>query len=137
MNEPVWLQKVAILHLHDASVARFGGSEGLRDEGLLESALLRPVNRFSYEDGLDLADLAASYSFALVRNHAFVDGNKRIALLACGVFRDMNGCEFLASNADAYQAIMALAAGQIGELEFAAWLRQNCKIPVSGGRHRK
>lgn len=131
MNEPVWLQKPAILHLHDSSVARFGGSEGLRDEGLLESALLRPVNRFSYEDGLDLADLAASYSFALVRNHAFIDGNKRIALLACGVFLEINGCKFFAGDVDAYHAIVALAAGQIGEREFAAWLRQNCKIPTA------
>lgn len=137
MNEPVWLQKAAILLLHDSIIARFGGSEGVRDEGLLESALHRPVNRFSYEEGIDLADLAASHAFALVRNHAFVDGNKRIALLACGVFLDMNGCAFLASNADTHRATMALAAGQIGEREFAVWLRQNCKIPVSGSRHRK
>ena len=130
MNEPVWLQKPVILHLHDSTIARFGGSEGVRDEGLLESALHRPVNRFSYEEGIDLADIAASYAFGFARDHPFIDGNKRIAFLACGVFLEINGCEFFAGNADAYHAIMALAAGQIGEREFAAWLRQNCKIPV-------
>ena len=132
MNEPIWLQKSAIIYLHDSSIARFGGSEGLRDEGLLDSALNRPVNRFNYEDGVDLADIAASYAFAFARNHAFVDGNKRIAFLACGVFLESNGAVIAASNADAYHAIIALAAGQIGEREFAVWLRQNCKFRSAG-----
>jgi death on curing protein len=129
VNEPNWLKKEAILHLHNSTLARFGGHEGLRDEGLLESALYRPINRFNYEEGVDLADLAASYAFGLAQNHAFVDGNKRMALLACGVFLERNGCALVASAVDAYYAITNLAAGLIGEHEFAAWIRENCKNP--------
>ena len=135
MNEPVWLEKEALLHLHSSSLARFGGREGLRDEGLLESAVHRPINRFNYQgkDGIDLAALAASYAFGLAQNHAFIDGNKRMVLLACGVFLQRNGCKLVASSVDAYHAVSALAAGEIGEAEFAAWIRQNCKI-LSGVR---
>jgi death-on-curing protein len=129
VNEPNWVTKEALIHLHNSSLARFGGHEGLRDEGLLESALHRPINRYNYEEGIDLADLAASYAFGVAQNHAFIDGNKRMALLACGVFLDINGCRLVASSVDAYHAIVALAAGEIGEREFAAWIRQNCKLP--------
>lgn len=135
MNEPVWLEKAALLHLHSSSLARFGGSEGLRDNGLLESALHRPINRFNYQgqEGIDLADLAASYAFGVAHNHAFIDGNKRVALLACGVFLERNGCMLVASSVDAYRAITALAAGEIGEAGFAVWIRQNCKIRSNVG----
>ena len=130
MNEPIWLERESLLLLHGSSLARFGGSEGLRDDGLLESALHRPINLFNYQgqEGIDLADLAAAYAFGLAQNHAFIDGNKRIALLACGVFLERNGCMLVASSVDAYRAISALAAGEIAEREFAEWIRQNYKI---------
>jgi len=127
MNEPVWLELETLLLLHSSSVARFGGAEGIRDKGLLESALARPRNLFAYEKVDDLADLAAVYAFGLIRNHAFVDGNKRIALLATGIFLDLNGTTLDAKTADAISAVMALAEGSIGEKEFAAWIRANLR----------
>jgi death-on-curing protein len=129
MKEPKWIEKNALLLLHRASLARFGGAEGIRDEGLLDSALARPINRFHYgqsdDTPCDLADLAASYAFGLVKNHAFVDGNKRAAFLASGVFLQVNGKKLDASAADAIAAMMALADGSIGEPEFAVWIRSN------------
>lgn len=125
MKEPVWVGKDALLFLHGASLARFGGAEGIRDEGLLESALARPINLFRYEPKKDLADLAASYAFGFVKNHPFVDGNKRAAFIACGVFLDINGKKLIADMADAVSAVVALADGTIGEPEFAAWIRVN------------
>jgi death on curing protein len=125
MKEPIWIEKIALLFLHAQSIARFGGAEGVRDEGLIESALARPINLFRYGEASDLADLAAAYAFGLVKNHAFVDGNKRGAFLACGVFLDMNDKTLVAEIADAIQAVAALADGTIGEHEFAAWIRAN------------
>jgi death-on-curing protein len=127
MNEPAWLERETLLLLHSSSIARFGGAEGIRDQGLLESALARPRNLFAYEKSNDLADLAAAYAFGLIRNHAFVDGNKRIALLAVGIFLDLNGATLDAETADAISAIMALAGNTIGEKEFAAWIRANLR----------
>ena len=86
MTPPRWVGKEALLVLHEESVARFGGASGLRDEGLLDSALARPRNAYAYDPHRSIAQLAASYAFGLVRNHPFVDGNKRAALLALGVF---------------------------------------------------
>lgn len=129
MKEPVWIEKEALLLLHGASLARFGGAEGIRDEGLLDSALARPVNRFHYarsdERPADLADLAAAYAFGLVKNHAFVDGNKRAAFLACGVFSAINGKKLDAPAAEAFAAIMALADSSVSEQEFAMWIRRH------------
>ena len=130
MKEPVWLRIEAFVHLHDVSIARFGGSEGLRDKGLLESALDRPINVFNYRDEIDLADLAASYAYGLSQNHPFVDGNKRAALLACGVFLEMNGWKLVADPADTYRAVVTLAAGKITEGEFAEWIRQNRETEI-------
>jgi len=125
MKEPKWIEKEAILLLHGTSLARFGGATGVRDEGLLESALSRPVNLFHYGDAKDLADLAASYAFGLVKNHAFVDGNKRAGFLACGVFLQINGRTLDAKVEDAIAAVLALAEGTMGEKAFAEWIRQN------------
>lgn len=127
MKEPRWVHREGLILLHGVSLARFGGAEGIRDEGLLDSALNRPVNRYHYAEpgACDLADLAASYAFGLVKNHAFVDGNKRIALLACGVFLGANDKKLDASPADMIAAMLALADGSIGESEFAAWIRKN------------
>jgi death-on-curing protein len=125
MKEPKWLDKEALMLLHGMSLARFGGAPGIRDEGLLESALIRPINQFDLGSDLDLVDIAAAYAFGLGKNHAFVDGNKRIAFLACGLFLEQNGKRLNAEPLDAIAAVMALAAGDIGEKEFAAWLRGN------------
>jgi death on curing protein len=123
MNEPVWLELETLLLLHSSNIARFGGAEGIREQGLLESALARPRNLFAYEKVNDLADLAAAYAFGLIRNHAFVDGNKRIAFLAIGIFLDLNGFVLDAEAADCISAVTALAENSIGEPEFAAWIR--------------
>jgi death-on-curing protein len=127
MNEPIWLERETLLLLHNSSIARFGGAEGIRDQGLLESALARPRNLFAYEKVDDLAELAAAYAFGLIRNHACVDGYKRIALLATGIFLDLNGLRLDAKTADAISAVMALAESSIGEKEFAAWIRENLR----------
>lgn len=125
MEEPVWIEKEALLLLHGTGLARFGGADGIRDEGLLESALARPLNLFHYGQANDLADLAASYAFGLVKNHAFIDGNKRAGFLACGLFLEMNGKALHAAVPDAIAAVIALADGSIGEREFGEWIRQN------------
>ncbi|HVZ28107.1 MAG TPA: type II toxin-antitoxin system death-on-curing family toxin [Rhizomicrobium sp.] len=123
MSEPLWVEKDALLLLHGKSIARFGGIEGIRGDGLLDSALARPRNAFHYDGLQDIAGLAASYAFGLTRDHPFADGNKRAAFMAAGLFLGINGWELHADPADAIRAVMALARGEIGEGEFSAWLR--------------
>lgn len=121
-----WISKPALLLLHGESLAMHGGLEGLRDEGLLDSALGRPQNLLAYGDPAaspDVAALAASYAAGLAKNHPFVDGNKRASFLATGLFLYLNGYRLNASQADATITVFALAAGDITENEFAAWLR--------------
>ena len=123
-----WIDKRVLLLLHDESLALHGGSAGLRDEGLLDSALARPLNRVAYggdagDDPPDFAELAAAYGVGLAKNHCFVDGNKRAAFLAVGLFMHLNGRKLTASQADATVAMQGVAAGSISEAEFAAWLR--------------
>jgi death-on-curing protein len=125
MKEPIWLEREALLLLHSVALARFGGAEAVHNEGLLDSALTRPINLFRYRQGSDLADLAASYAFGFAKNHPFADGNKRMAFLACGVFLDLNGKTLDSEIPDAIAAVTALADGTIGEREFAAWIREN------------
>ena len=108
--------------LHDESLAEHGGASGLRDEGLLESALARPLNLAAYGSP-DLAELAASYAVGLAKNHAFIDGNKRAAFLAVGLFCALDGHRLIATQAEATQAMLDIAAGEIDESAFAAWLR--------------
>jgi death-on-curing protein len=110
--------------LHDESLAQHGGAGGLRDEGLLESALARPLNLVAYGEP-DHADLAAAYASGLAKNHAFVDGNKRAAFLAVGLFLGLNGYRLTATQPDATAAVLSLAASELGEAEFAAWVRAN------------
>ena len=119
-----WVDKRLLLILHDESLAEHGGASGLRDEGLLDSALARPLNLLAYGDP-DTADLAANYGLGLAKNHAFVDGNKRAALLAVGLFLALNGYRLNAAQADATLTVMSLAAGEIDETEFARWIRAN------------
>jgi death-on-curing protein len=125
MKEPRWIEKDALLLLHGVALARFGGDEGIRDEGLFDAALARPRNRFAYGEAKDLADLAAAYAFGLAKNHPFFDGNKRAAFLACGVFLEINNKKLRPETTDAIAAVVALAAGAIGEPQFAAWIRAN------------
>jgi death-on-curing protein len=127
MKEPVWVEKQALLLLHAKSLARFGGAEGLRDEGLLDSALARPRNVFHYDGLRDIAALAASYAFGLARNHPFVDGNKRMAFMVVGLSLKANGWELTAEPVEAIRAVQALASGDIAEAQFAAWLRLHIK----------
>lgn len=123
MTSPRWLAKGALLLLHRESLRQFGGAEGIRDEGLLDSALARPLNRFAYEAEHDLCRLAAAYAKGIAQNHPFVDGNKRAALAATGVFLMLNGLELTASPAMTTVAMLDLAAGEMTEEEFADWLR--------------
>ena len=119
-----FLSRRALELLHDESLAEHGGRAGLRDEGLLESALARPHQLLADGDP-DVAALAASYAFGLVRNHAFVDGNKRAAFLATGLFLGLNGWRLVTSQAEATLTMLSLAAGDMAEDEFAQWLRQH------------
>ncbi len=116
--------KDTVIALHEQLLAEFGGSPGLRDEGLLDSALTRPRHRHSYE-AAGLPRLAASYAFGLVKNHPFVDGNKRIGFAAAVLFLELNGLRFGAGEVDAVVKTLALAAGEIDEGGYAAWLEAN------------
>ncbi|MGH8803902.1 MAG: type II toxin-antitoxin system death-on-curing family toxin [Polaromonas sp.] len=117
-----WINKQALLLLHGESLAEHGGGEGLRDEGLLDSALARPLNLVAYGEP-DAAALAASYAMGVAKNHPFVDGNKRAAFLTVGMFLYLNGYRLSATQAEATVTVLALAAGEITEEQFAAWLR--------------
>lgn len=119
-----WIDKRLLLILHDESLAEHGGASGLRDEGLLDSALARPLNLVAYGEP-DIADLAASYGVGLAKNHPFVDGNKRAAFLSVGLFLGLNGHRLTATQADATLTVFGMAAGEISEEQFAAWIRAN------------
>ena len=126
-----WLSKQQVLAIHDMQLSWHGGASGIRDEGLLESALARAQNIASYsEEAPSLAVLAAAYGSEIVRNHPFVDGNKRTALVATFTFIERNGFRVMASQEDAYFAFYDLAAGKLSEEELAQWLEVNTE-PVS------
>jgi death on curing protein len=127
MKEPVWLVRAAIEILHDLSIAEHGGAPGLRDEGLFESALSRPQNLFAYESDADLARLGASYAFGLAKNHAFLDGNKRIAFIAAATFLKLNGQQLVAEQAAATLVMLSVASGAFREEELAGWIRQHLR----------
>lgn len=122
--EPRWISKTAVLVLHDRSIALHGGAPGLRDDGLLESALARPANRFHYEGEDDVCALAATYLVAVASNHPFADGNKRAAFLAAGLFLRKNGFRLTTSQAEAAQRVLAVAAGDHDIAALAAWIRE-------------
>jgi len=121
-----WLDKRALCLLHDESLAEHGGGTGLRDEALLESALGRPRHLATYGQP-DLADLAAAYGVGLAKNHPFVDGNKRAAFLAVGIFLALNGHRLVATQADATITMLGVASGDVEEAHFAAWIRTHLK----------
>jgi death-on-curing protein len=129
----VWIEKPLALALHDRQIAEHGGSSGVRDENLLQSALARPQQLYSYGDPEpDLADLAASLACGLAKNHPFVDGNKRTAYVCCETFLALNDAELEASVEDKYVTILGLAESRLTEKEFAAWLRSHIHMSPRG-----
>jgi death on curing protein len=121
VNEPVWLSKIALLLIHRQQMDLFGGPAGVRDEGLLNSALARPVNLLAY-GAPTLVEMAAAYAFGIVKNHPFLDGNKRTGFLAAAIFLERNGIRIRADQGQVVASVLALAAGTIDEKGFAAWL---------------
>jgi death-on-curing protein len=124
-----WIGKTALMLLQAESLAEHGGLEGVRDEGLLESALATPRNLSIYEGETDPARLAAAYAVGIVRNHPFADGNKRVAFLAIGLFLGLNGWRLTASKANAASTIWSLAAGDLSEEQLGAWIAENSARP--------
>ena len=126
MKEPVWVLREVVLMAHEQSLAQFGGSAGVRDEGLMDSALGKPQNLFAYGKP-NLFALAASYAFGLVKNHPFIDGNKRTGFVVAVTFLECNGWHLEASEVDATVCTLALAAGEMSESAYAEWLKANSK----------
>ncbi|MEA2741383.1 MAG: death on curing protein [Acetobacteraceae bacterium] len=120
----VWLSGQLILAIHDEQLAEHGGPTGLRDAGLLDSALARPLNRAGYGEP-DVAELAAVYALAIAQNHPFVDGNKRTAFVALELFLRLNGCTFTIGDAEAVVMMLAMAAGELPDEEFTAWVQSH------------
>lgn len=127
----IWLDVRDAIAFHAEQIAQFGGQPGIRDQGLLESAMHRPRNRAAYGKPT-LFDLAASYAFGIARNHPFIDGNKRTALVCCFTFLELNGRTVAAPEADAVVTFMELAAGKLSEDALAAWLERHCAKPGAG-----
>ena len=122
---PTWLDRPILETLHADQILEHGGSLGIRDEGLLESALARPQQKWHYEPNTDLSTLAAAYAFGVAKNHPFIDGNKRAALVAAYTFLAINGFELEATETDAVVMILGLADGSIPEEDLAAWIRSH------------
>ncbi len=129
MDDPVWITEEDCLSFHDKLLARFGGASGVRDRGLLVSALARPQHLFAYEKPT-MFDMAAAYAHGIVKNHPFIDGNKRSGLLAATLFLEANGIRFASTEEDAVAQTLALAAGAISAKDFAAWLE---RVSTQGG----
>jgi death-on-curing protein len=129
---PVWLLRETVLAMHDLLIAEFGGAAGIRDEALLDSALARPRNLFAYEQSR-VFDLAASLAFGLIRNHPFLDGNKRVAFTSAVTFLRLNGWRVDATEVDATVRTLALAAGDMTQADYAGWLKVNSR---ASGRTR-
>jgi death-on-curing protein len=128
MQEPVWITKDMAIAMHDRQLAEHGGLAGIRDEGLLESALGKPKNVFYYSDTtVDITRMAASYAYGIATNHPFLDGNKRTALVVSRTFLVLNGWNLVASQEEKYRAIIALAAGEMDEDTLAQWFKDNSK----------
>lgn len=123
MTEPLWMDEELLLRLHEEVLRETGGASGIRDLNLLRSALARPLNRYAYEGVTDLIELAATYAVAISSNHPFVDGNKRAAFMALGLFLDDNGLQLIAEGGDATQTMLAVAAGELDIPALTDWLR--------------
>jgi death on curing protein len=124
MTEWVWIDPTVVLAVHEEQLAEHGGSPGVRDIGLLESALARPLNPAAYGER-DVAELAASYGFGIARNHPFVDGNKRTVFVSVELFLRLNGYQLVTDDAACVLTMLAVAAGEMDEATFADWLRQH------------
>jgi death-on-curing protein len=132
----VWLKKEVVLAIHDRQIAEHGGSTGVRDESLLESALARPQQSHAYGDPApDLADLAAALAYGLAGNHPFVDGNKRTAAASCETFLELNGATLEAGDLELFPVYLALAEGKLAERDFAVWLRERLLVAPRGKVH--
>lgn len=127
MKQPQWVLREVVFAAHDQSLAQFGGAAGLRDEATLDSALGKPLNLFAYGKP-SVFDLAASYAYGIVKNHPFVDGNKRTGFIAAAVFLELNGYAFRASEVDAALQTLALAAGEVSEAAYSDWLKVNSSL---------
>lgn len=124
MDEPQWIDDRSVLEIHVEQLKRHGGLAGVRDAGLLTSALYRPRNLWNYSrDAADLSAMAAAYASGIARNHPFFDGNKRTAAVVCELFLEMNGHLLVASDDDWYQAMIGLASGELSDEQFAGWIR--------------
>jgi death-on-curing protein len=128
MIEITWLNRADCLAVHEMLLAQFGGLNGIRDENMLESALGKPRHLLAYSDP-DITDLAASYAIGIIKNHPFVDGNKRTGFILATQFLEANGMEFTATEVDAALQTLALAAGEIDEAAYAKWLKKNSRKP--------
>ena len=126
MRKWVWIERSVIIAAHEEQLAEHGGASGIRDEGLLDSALARPLNRAAYGRP-DAAELAAAYAYGLATNHPFVDGNKRIAFVALELFLALNGYQLTAGDAGCATCMLALAAGTMKEKAFADWIRRHSR----------
>jgi death-on-curing protein len=126
-KEPLWIEERDALAIHDRLLALHGGGTGLRDRGLLQSALARPRQHYAYAHRPDAVELAALYTAGIIRNHPFVDGNKRTGFVIGVLFLELHGFDFKASEEDATQAVMGLAAGTVDEAGYTEWLRANAK----------
>jgi death-on-curing protein len=133
VREPLWLSKEFILALHERLISQFGGLAGIRDDGLLESALGKPVNLFAYSDP-GIFDLVAAYAFRIVENHPFLDGNKRAGFAAAAVFLETNGCQLTAGEVEATTATLALAEGTLSEEGYAGWLTEHSTTRTEGSK---
>jgi death-on-curing protein len=125
VKEPRWIDEADVLAIHERLLSLYGGAAGLRDEALLKSALARARQHDTYVDRATIIDMASIYTSGIVRNHPFVDGNKRTGFVIGVLFLEMNGHRFTASEEDATQAVLALAAGTLDEAGFTAWMRAN------------
>ena len=125
---PIWLERTVMVAVHGMLLAEFGGAPGLRDEGLLDSALARPKNLLAYGDKPDLSALAAAYAAGILKNHPFVDGNKRVAFMAAFIFLERNGRALTASETDATAVMLDVAASRLDEGALTVWLRDNTQV---------
>ena len=122
MNEPEWVASEVVLAIHDAQLVEHGGSEGIRDLGLLDSALARPQNVYAYSTGATLPQLAAAYAVGITQKHPFIDGNKRTAWVVCALFLELNGIHVIAPQENVVEMMLGLAGSTVAEEEFALWL---------------
>jgi death-on-curing protein len=124
IKEPIWIREDAVLAIHHRQIAEHGGASGVRDAGLLSSALRKPQNKYVYSNQKpDIAGLSASYAYGISQNHPFMDGNKRTAFVVCRLFLKLNGADILATGGEKFQTFMKLASGEMSEEELADWIR--------------